>query len=293
MPAKLRFGGSRGHADGGGGHGSAWVVSFADLMSLLMAFFVMLLSFSIQDQEKLNQAASSVQNAFNILPGANLAGILQRTGTANRDYLKPLTPAELQAAIDRAAKDHAQDPNLGQEANTYSKEKTDAQREQDYALAAASLRQAWQDQPDITAVSDHIILENTPRGLNIVLADQAGRAMFPDGSKYPYESTRRAIAAMAPSLQKLPNQIQISGHTSAGGTYDDPQYGPWELSFDRANVVRQLLEEYGVTDDRIQSVVGRGAADPFFPNEPYLSSNQRVSILLVNEPPPVPVGLKP
>jgi chemotaxis protein MotB len=105
--------------------------------------------------------------------------------------------------------------------------------------------------------------------------------------------TRKAIAAMAPSLARLPNQIRITGHTAAGGTYADPHYGPWELSFDRANVVRQILEEFGLPDERIESVVGRGDADPFFPNDPYLSANQRVSILLVYENPPVPVGLAP
>ena len=117
--------------------------------------------------------------------------------------------------------------------------------------------------------------------------------MFPEGSKYPFEITRKAIAAMAPSLAKLPNRIRISGNTAAGGTYDNPRYGPWELSFDRANVTRQILEEFGVPDDRIESVVGRGDSDPFFPNDPYLSANQRVSILLVYEKPPVPVDLKP
>ena len=117
--------------------------------------------------------------------------------------------------------------------------------------------------------------------------------MFPEGSKYPYEMTRKAIAAMAPALQKLPNRIRISGHTAAGGTYDNPHYGPWELSFDRANITRQILEEFGVSDDRIESVVGRADTDPFFPNDPYLSANQRISILLIDEKPPVPVDLKP
>ena len=142
-------------------------------------------------------------------------------------------------------------------------------------------------------MSDHIIVENTEDGVNIVIADQDGRAMFPEGSKYPYEMTRKSIAAMAPFLEKLPNRIRISGHTASGGTYDNPRYGPWELSFDRANVARQILEEFGVSGDRIESVVGRGDADPFFPNDPYLSANERVAILLINEKPPVPVDLKP
>ena len=98
---------------------------------------------------------------------------------------------------------------------------------------------------------------------------------------------------MAPLLQKLPNQVRITGHTAAGATYENPRYGPWELSFDRANVTRQILEEFGLSGSRVQAVVGRADTDPFFPNDPYLSANQRVSILLVYEQPPVPVDLEP
>ena len=280
-------------AHGGGGHGGAWVISFADLMSLLMAFFVMLLSFSVQDQEKLNMAAGSVQNAFGIQPYSDMTGMIERLGNPKRDFLKTMTPEETKADTEFDTKDRPDKENQGQEANTWTKEKTDIERQQDYSLAAESLKQAWQDQPDITAISDHIIVEKTEDGLDIEITDQDGRAMFPEGSKYPFEMTRKAIAAMAPSLQKLPNRIRISGHVAAGGTYDNPRYGAWELSFDRANVARQILEEFGLSDERLESVVGRADADPFFPNDPYLAANQRISILLLNEKPPVPVGLTP
>lgn len=277
----------------GGGHGGAWVVSFADLMSLLMAFFVMLLSFSVQDQEKLNQAAGSVQNAFGIVPFSDMSGMMERNGNPQRDFLKNVGPAQTKASTEFASEDHPDNQNQGQEANTWTREKTDTERQAGYSLAAASLKQAFRDLPDITAISDHIMVQETKDGIDIEITDQDGKAMFPEGSKYPYESTRKAIAAMAPALAKLPNRIRITGHTASGGTYDNPRYGPWELSFDRANTARQILEEFGVTDDRIESVVGSADTDPFFPNDPYLSANQRISIVLVNEKPPVPVDLKP
>ncbi len=282
----------KGHG-GGGGHGGAWVISFADLMALLMAFFVMLLSFSVQDQEKLNMAAGSVQNAFGIQPFSDMTGMIERSGNPQRDYLKNTTPAETKASTEFATTDNPEHENQGQEANTFSKERTAIERAAQYSLAAASLKQAWQDLPDITSVSDSITVEETEEGLNIVISDRDGRPMFPEGSKYPFEMTRKAIAAMAPSLAKLPNRIRITGHTASGSTYDNPRYGPWELSFDRANVARQILEEFGLSDDRLESVVGRADTEPFFPNDPYLSANQRVSILLVYENPPVPVDLTP
>ncbi len=276
----------KGHS-GGGGHGGAWFISFADLMSLLMAFFVMLLSFSIQDQEKLNMAAGSVQHAFGIQPSADLAGIVERDGNPLREYLKEVTPDEMQPGDGLSPK------TPGDESGTYATEKTPVDRAKQFAMAAVSLKQAWQDLPDITSISDHIVIEDTPDGLNIVIADQEGRAMFPEGSKYPLELTRKAFAAMAPSLQKLPNRVRVSGFTASGHTYDNARYGPWELSFDRANITRQILEEFGMSNDHIESVVGRADTDPIYPDDPYLSGNERVSITLLYEKPPVPVNLHP
>jgi chemotaxis protein MotB len=278
---------------GRGAHGGSWVISFADLMSLLMAFFVMLLSFSVQDQEKLNQAAGSVQEAFGIQPFSAMTGMIERNGNPQRDFLKRLSPEETKASTEFSSVDHAGNEGQGPEANTYSDQGADVDRAGNFALAAASLKQAWQDMPDITSIADNIIVEETPEGLDILIADQQGRAMFPEGSRHPFEITRKAIAGMAPLFQKLPNQIRITGHTAAGGKYESPRYGPWELSFDRANVTRQILEEFGLAPNRIQAVIGRADTDPLFPNDPYLSANQRVSILLVYEEPPVPVNLEP
>jgi chemotaxis protein MotB len=137
------------------------------------------------------------------------------------------------------------------------------------------------------------VVEETPEGLNIVIFDDQGRPMFPEGSKFPTETARQAIAAIAPILGKLPNQVDISGHTAAGGAYPNPRYGPWELSSDRANVVRAILGEFGLPEDRIHAIAGRGAAEPFFSNDPYLSGNERIEILVLNEAPPVPPDLAP
>lgn len=280
-------------AGGGGGHGAAWVVSFADLMALLMAFFVMLLSFSVQDAAKLRQAAESVQNAFGITPHSDMGGMIERDGNPERDFLRQVATEDPAAATEFATEDHREREQQGQEANTFTNERTESERQQQYALAAASLKQAWQELPEITSISDNIIVEESEDGLNILIADQQGRAMFPEGSRYPYEITRKAIAAMAPLLQQLPNGIRITGHTSAGGRYENPRYGPWELSFDRANMTRQILEEFGFPADRVLAVVGRSDTDPFRPEDPYVAANQRVAIELIYEQPPVPVGLEP
>ena len=164
---------------------------------------------------------------------------------------------------------------------------------QAFHSAAASIKQAWQSLPEVTPYMDNLLIEETEEGLDIQIVDQQGRPMFPEGSKYPLEHTRAAIAAIGPILQQLNAQVTISGHTAAGGRYDNPRYGPWELSADRANVVRSILGEFGMSDDRFKAVSGRATDEPFFPNDPYMSANERVRITVLHAPPPVPVGLQP
>ena len=93
--------------------------------------------------------------------------------------------------------------------------------------------------------------------------------MFPEGAKEPYERTRRLIQRLAGPLKAMPNRISITGHTSASRLPPRPGYGPWELSADRANAVRQILEDEGVPTAQIFMVAGQADTQPLFPDDPY------------------------
>src|SRR5262249_22547726 len=153
-------------------------------------------------------------------------------GLPTRPKLKhagPIQPEE--ASANPTPDEHGRDQNYG------------AKLEEDrkFALASASLRQALQDMPELTEISKHIIIEESKNGLNIEIVDQDGRSMFPEGSKEPYERTRRLIERLAGPLKATPFRISITGHTSASRLPPAAGYGPWELSADRANAVRKQL----------------------------------------------------
>ena len=116
--------------------------------------------------------------------------------------------------------------------------------------------------------------------------------MFPPGSVDPYERTRKLLAKMAPVLKALPNRIQITGHTDASRLYERPGYTLWDLSAARAKSARRVLAESGLPHDRFHSISGRADAEPLFPDDPFLASNRRISILVMSEAPPFPVDTK-
>ena len=138
-------------------------------------------------------------------------------------------------------------PHAGPERAAIARKKACGLKEdKSFALAAASLRQAMQEMPEISELSKHIMIEETDTGLNIEIVDQEGRSMFPDGAKEPFERTRRIIQKLAVPLKALPNRVSVTGHTAASRVPPRPGYGPWELSADRANAVRQILEDEGL-----------------------------------------------
>lgn len=277
----------------GGGGAPDWLVTFADLMSLLVCFFVLIISFSIQDNEKLQVVAGSMKDAFGVKPVMRKAGMIEIEGMPVREYVKQVAAVSQENDSDFAQERHDQRSRQGPEANTHDIEKTEIERPRMFATAAASLRQAWQELPEISEISKHIIIEEDEDGLNISMVDQDGRSMFAEGSKYPYDFTRRLITSMAPVLARMPNRIQITGHTTASNGSPNPGYTGWELSADRANVIRSILAEHGVPTDQVFSVVGKADSDPLFPNDPYLAANRRISILLMAEDPPLPPTHKP
>lgn len=266
----------------GGGHG--WFVTFADLMALLMSFFVMLVAFSTQDQQKLKIVAGSMRDAFGVQNASRFSGLIESDGLPTRPKMRNVAHIPPEEASNNPTPDQ-EDKNK----TAGARMKTD----REFALASASLRQALQDLPEISELSKHIMFEETKQGLNLEIIDQDGRSMFADGSKQPLERTRRLLQKLAAPLKATPLRVAIVGHTSAGILPTRSGYDGFDLSADRANVVRQILEQEGLPASHVFSVAGKADTQPLFPDDPSLAANRRVTITLMREDPPLPPNLKP
>jgi chemotaxis protein MotB len=266
----------------GGGHG--WFVTFADLMGLMMSFFVMLVAFSTQDAQKLKIVAGSMRDAFGVQTQSRYSGIIESDGVPTRPKLKNTAHVNPEDSSNTPTPDE-------QDRDRISGARLKIDRA--FALASASLRQALQDMPELTEISKHVMFEETKQGLNLEIVDQDGRSMFADGSKEPYERTRRLIERLAIPLKQTPLRVTVTGHTAAGFVPTRSDYGPFDLSADRANVVRQILEHEGLPASHIYEVAGKADTQPLFPDDPSLSANRRVTITLMKEDPALPPDLKP
>ncbi|HEY5794959.1 MAG TPA: flagellar motor protein MotB [Bosea sp. (in: a-proteobacteria)] len=267
---------------GHGGHG--WFVTFADLMALLMAFFVMVAAYSSQDKAKMQIVAGSMRDAFGSQRDMRLAGIVEADGVPTGKHVKNSRIMPLDDATDMPGpiKNAPHDDGLNQ-----------PQQDRGFALAAASLRQALRDMPEIAEVSRNVLVEVSETGIDIQLVDQEGRAMFAEGRSQPNERMRKLLAALAPTLRRMPNKIAITGHTATPRPGASPEGDPWELSVGRASAVREILANAGVPSDRFASVSGKGDTEPLVKDNPYLPYNRRVGIVLKADAPPLPTGLTP
>lgn len=261
-----------------GGHG--WFVTFADLMALLMSFFVMVAAYSTQDQKKMQVVAGSMRDAFGVNKDSKFAGILESEGLPAADHVKYLRSIPPDKATDRTT------PPRRDQSSEFGL--TETGEPDNFGLAAASLRQALQDMPDIAELSKNVVIVRSEQGLDLSIVDQDGRSMFPDGSTRPNERTRRLLETLAPTLRQMPNRIAVTGFTATERPGQRPPAPPWELSAGRALSVREILAGAGLQDDRFASVSGKADTEPMFPDNPYLAANRRVTVTLMKEAPPVP-----
>jgi chemotaxis protein MotB len=236
------------------------------------------------DNNKLKIVAGSMRDAFGTQTNVRYSGVIESDGLPTRPKLKN---------VDHISPDESSaNPTPDQEERSQingARIKVD----REFALASASLRQALQDMPELTEMSKNIMFEETTQGLNLEIVDQDGRSMFADGSKVPYDRTRRLIQKLAAPLKATPLRVSIVGHTAAGFVPARSDYGAFDLSADRANVVRQILEREGLPPSHIFAVSGKADGQPLFPDDPSLPANRRVTITLMREDPPLPPGLKP
>jgi chemotaxis protein MotB len=282
---------------GGGHHGGAWKVAYADFVTAMMAFFLLMWLINTTSPEQKRGIADyfapasvsrSTQGSDGLLGGTAFQKDGARASGSNRQVDAELNPENLRSE----GGGDANGEQAGKVDATATSSTLASRREgAEFASAEASLRQALQDLPEFAELSKHLIMDQTPEGLRIQLVDQEGRAMFQGSSAEPLPRTRHLLEAVAKVIEALPNRISISGHTDAttpaGGGYTN-----WDLSSDRANAARRVLEAQGIDSDRIYQVTGKAASEPLYPDDPEQPANRRISIVLLREAPVLPADHK-
>ncbi len=271
---------------GHGHHGGAWKVAYADFVTAMMAFFLLLWLLNSATQEQLEgisnyfapiSVSDSTSGAGDVLGGQSVADSGPLGNPAQPSVIIDL-PAP-RASRGRADEDGSDSPEPTEDAGVSARER---EREQEqFHEAEDALRQAIQSLPELAPLAESLLIDNTPEGLRVQIVDQEGLAMFPSGSADMYEHTQHMLALVAKVVETMPQKVAIAGHTDAVPFSNRTGYGNWELSADRANASRRVLMDAGVSEDRIARVVGKAAEDPLMPDDPKNARNRRISIILL------------
>lgn len=148
------------------------------------------------------------------------------------------------------------------------------------------LEAAMKQMPELAALKDQVRMTVTGEGLRIELLEQEAGTFFESGNAQPTDSGREMLKLLAAELNKLPNKLLIEGHTDARPFSATNSYSNWELSVDRANAARKLMEAVGLRPHQVDEV--RGYADRRLrkPDDPNHPSNRRISIIVKYAAPP-------
>jgi chemotaxis protein MotB len=279
---------------GGGHHGGAWKVAYADFVTAMMAFFLLMWLINTTDPEQKRGIAEYFAPASVSQTTSGSGGILGGTSLGEDGSKSAGSMSVLEQLAPEAPRDAPEEAgssaNLAAASEAQLREEIAAREAAEFASAAESLRQAMQRLPELAELSKQLIIDQTPEGLRIQLVDQEGRSMFEQNSARPNARAQVLLRAIAGVVNQLPNRISISGHTSAvAGSGRATTASDWPLSAGRADASRQILQAAGVDADRVYSVAGKAGSDPLYPDDPSLAGNRRIAIVLLREAPVLPM----
>ena len=278
---------------GDGHHGGAWKVAYADFVTAMMAFFLLMWLINTTDPEQKRGIAEYFAPASVSQTTSGSGGILGGTSlgddgaksAGSMSIMEELAPEAPQNAPEEAG----QNSNLAAASEQELRDEIAKREAAEFASAAESLRQAMQSMPELAELSKQLIIDQTPEGLRIQLVDQEGRSMFNPNSSQPNPRATLLLRAISRVINQLPNRISVTGHTSAQpGSNRATAPGDWNLSAARANASRLVLQGAGVDADRVYSVAGKAGSDPLYPDDPTLAGNRRIAIVLLREAPVLP-----
>ncbi|MEK8048923.1 flagellar motor protein MotB [Ideonella sp. DXS22W] len=257
-------------------HGGAWKIAYADFVTAMMAFFLLmwLLGSTTEGDKK------GIADYFN----SPLKVALLNGGSGSGD-----SSSVIKGGGTDLSRSHGQVKagDVPAPRHTINLQRLKAEQQRVEGAMLEELREKVQSElqnsPKLAQFSSQIKLDMTRDGLRIQIVDEQSRPMFDSGSPLVKPHMRDLLRAIGSVLAEVPNRITLEGHTDAmpfpGG---DKGYGNWELAADRANAARRELIGGGLGDDRVLRVLGLASSQPFNPADPNDPQNRRISIIVMN-----------
>ncbi|MBL4690217.1 MAG: flagellar motor protein MotB [Rhodospirillales bacterium] len=272
-----------GHAS----HGGAWKIAYADFVTAMMAFFLLLWLLNSVTQEQLEgisnyfapvSVAGSVSGSGDILAGATMMSEegVSKSLTSKDSVVVNLPPPKAGTGGEEAAGEKTAPTEEELEEERLKKVEDDQFEE-----AQKELELKFHEMPEYKDLEESLLIDNTPEGLRIQLLDKDGLPMFASGGAETKPHARRLIQLVAKVIVKMPQQISISGHTDSKRFITDTGYSNWELSADRANAARRELVHSRIPYEKVSKVVGKAATEPFLKDDPGNARNRRLSIIML------------
>ncbi len=261
---------------GGGHHGGAWKVAYADFVTAMMAFFLLmwLLNATTEDQRK------GIADYFNpTIPVSRISGggsdaLSGSSIFTEQTYAKEGTGASKKISITSEVDAEAQKGKSGTQDEAEADTDTDALLQQEIESLQKALQVTGDD------ISEHLQVRITPEGIVLEIVDSDGGVLFLVGESKPSELLTTILGYVAESFSSIENEIKIVGHTDSRHYAASASYDNWNLSTDRAIAARKLLIASGFRDDQIIEVSGKADTMPLNP-DPLAPENRRISITIL------------
>jgi len=248
----------KGGGHGAGHHGGSWKVAFADFMTAMMAFFLVM--WLVGQSDKVKQAVAGYFRDPGKYQQMGKSGALKGSDAMIPSKNDP--SSVMKAPQDKEA----------------SGAKDDSEK---LALVAKEILEELKKQQEFDRLKDNVKLQMTSEGLRIILNESENSpAFFEPGSAKLLQKSAIILVTIARELGKLQNRMVIEGHTDRSGS-NDGEYSNWELSADRANAARQLMEVSGLFPNQVREVRGYADQFPMIADRPQDSRNRRVSLIVL------------
>jgi chemotaxis protein MotB len=277
----------------GGHHGGAWKVAYADFVTAMMAFFLLLWLLNVTTDEQKNAISNYFDPTHPKVSEANsgaggvLGGLSMAPQGAMATTVQPITTPPASSVNKRSSsqKDDNTMNNNNVSRKAIEKAKAELRREEleRFKEAEKKIKDAIEANPTLKAMAKNLLVDMTPEGLRIQIVDSEGKPMFASGSATMFDYTQQLMTEVGKAVATLPNEISIRGHTDSVPYAANAKYTNWELSTDRANSSRRVLLDGGLPITRINNVVGKADTDHLKPDQPTDASNRRISIILLKQ----------